>query len=448
MQPIGSFSGLASGFQWRDLVDQVMAQERARRVKPIQDRSGDQQARIGAWNAYGELVGKLAGAASSVRTGDAFETIRAAVSESPVTSRTLLAASATSAAAEGRYQVEVMATAEAEKLGSAGQTSASDALELSGTISINGISLEIEVGDSLNDIRDRINAGDASTGVRASVLRVADGDHRLILTSETTGAEGVNLQDDPDTSPLQQLGLLNAEGEKNVLVEGADAHLRIDGVDIVRSDNVFSGVIAGVTLTAEQAEVGTTLDLEVGRDDGAAEEAVRALVDAYNEIAAFVGKNPPDARSFRTSLATLRSAVFSQVGDPAETSYTRAAVAGVAFSRDGTLQIDEATLGEALASDPEGAQGLFAGLSDLIHDASRTISRSGDGVAALRVTGLETSIRSLDRRAEDAESRVEQRRDAMVRQYIAMERALDRIQAQGSWLQSQIQGLDANRPNR
>ena len=38
MDPIGSFSGLSSGFQWRDMVDQMMQLEISRKITPLQNR--------------------------------------------------------------------------------------------------------------------------------------------------------------------------------------------------------------------------------------------------------------------------------------------------------------------------------------------------------------------------------------------------------------------------
>ena len=36
--PIGTFSGIASGIQWRDMVDQIMQIESQRRLTPLTDR--------------------------------------------------------------------------------------------------------------------------------------------------------------------------------------------------------------------------------------------------------------------------------------------------------------------------------------------------------------------------------------------------------------------------
>ena len=46
--PIGSFQGLASGIQWRDLVDQIITLETARALNPITTAISQENDRIGA----------------------------------------------------------------------------------------------------------------------------------------------------------------------------------------------------------------------------------------------------------------------------------------------------------------------------------------------------------------------------------------------------------------
>ena len=47
--PIGSFQGLASGIQWRDLVDQIINVETARALNPVSSAIGAEQKRIEGW---------------------------------------------------------------------------------------------------------------------------------------------------------------------------------------------------------------------------------------------------------------------------------------------------------------------------------------------------------------------------------------------------------------
>ena len=57
--PIASFSGLASGVQWRDIVDQLLEVERSRTVAPIERQIEARNKQKEAWNNFKGLVEKL-----------------------------------------------------------------------------------------------------------------------------------------------------------------------------------------------------------------------------------------------------------------------------------------------------------------------------------------------------------------------------------------------------
>ena len=80
MDPIASFSGLSSGIQWQDMIDQIMKLEASRTVDPIANRVSTQRARIDAWKTYEGLVSKLRSASISLRDGSSFGIYKTAAS--------------------------------------------------------------------------------------------------------------------------------------------------------------------------------------------------------------------------------------------------------------------------------------------------------------------------------------------------------------------------------
>ena len=69
--PVGSFSGLASGIQWRDMVDQIMQLEESRRLSPVQTQLSGLESRQKAWSTYSGLVTRLNQSALKLRDGAA-----------------------------------------------------------------------------------------------------------------------------------------------------------------------------------------------------------------------------------------------------------------------------------------------------------------------------------------------------------------------------------------
>jgi flagellar capping protein FliD len=132
---------------------------------------------------------------------------------------------ATDTAVPGSYQVEVLGVARTEKAGmNAGVADAAQPLGHEGTFYVNEKAVTVEAGDSLNDIRDRINAanqGDGRSGVTATIITPQEGQSRLMLTADTTGWNGIELRDGDD-GVLQQLGILDAAAARtdNLTADG------------------------------------------------------------------------------------------------------------------------------------------------------------------------------------------------------------------------------------
>ena len=82
MDPIASFSGLASGIQWRDMVDQLMKIETSRRLAPVTNRISSTRGAEDAWSEYQRLVQKLQDASEAFADGSAFGMFRTSARES------------------------------------------------------------------------------------------------------------------------------------------------------------------------------------------------------------------------------------------------------------------------------------------------------------------------------------------------------------------------------
>ncbi|HSW28475.1 MAG TPA: flagellar filament capping protein FliD [Longimicrobiales bacterium] len=191
--PIASFSGLASGIQWRDLVDQIVQVERRRAVL-VEAQVTKVQTRSAAWLTVQQKLGAVQAAVEGLADGSRFDVYATAIAGSG------LRASASADASPGSYAVEVLSLAAAEKLGSDVVASSSEALGVSGQFWINGTGITVDAGDSLSEVAYAMNAantGAAATRVTASVVG-SGGGHQLVLTSQRTGAAGIDLVDGPD----------------------------------------------------------------------------------------------------------------------------------------------------------------------------------------------------------------------------------------------------------
>lgn len=205
-----SISGIASGIQWADIIDDLMAVER-RPVDRLEAQIEQQQVKTDAWDAVRTLLQSVHTATQSFTstTSSALQAFSVSLSGFPAGSGSPVQATAGSTASPGTHTVRVLARAEAEMVGGALQASRSDPLGLTGELLVNGRAVLVEATDSLDDVAGKINAvnaGSTRSGVAATVAGV-DGQYRLLLAATQTGEDGVRLAD-PD-GILQSLGLVD-----------------------------------------------------------------------------------------------------------------------------------------------------------------------------------------------------------------------------------------------
>ena len=199
---VGSVSGLASGIQWADMIDQIMTAESTRQLTPVSDKVTAAQTTSRCVERLSHHVAVVPRRVQSARRRHRVRQVHRHRGRQPIERSFVVDVTAGSGAAPGSYQMEVLSTASAEKLGSSSIADVNAPLNLSGSFVVGGRQVTVAAGDSLSAIRDKINA--ANTGanashVSASILTVSSGVNRLILTTKPTGSSGIELTENGGT---------------------------------------------------------------------------------------------------------------------------------------------------------------------------------------------------------------------------------------------------------
>jgi len=197
------FTGLASNIDTDSIVTKLMQIEQTA-VSRLQKQQSQIQTRQNALSALKARLSSLSSAASALNSSSAFDTVSANSSDTSVATVT-----ASAGALAGNYKLTVSKLAQSHKVGSAAQTSATQALGLSaGTIVINGKGVSITESDSLTAIATKINS--ANAGVTASIIDGGSGSAYLTLTSNTSGAAGrIQISDLSGSIARTGLGLIS-----------------------------------------------------------------------------------------------------------------------------------------------------------------------------------------------------------------------------------------------
>ncbi len=443
-------SGLASGIDWKNMVDQLISVEH-RRVDLITNKQTSEQAKLTEWQSLNTKLLALKTAAGNLKDPDAFNVYTALMTtdSSTVPAADLLAVTTSTSAAGGSYSLKINNVAVANKLSSGTFSSTSTELGagFAGDLLLNGVTLTVAATDTLATLRDKFNSanvGATPTGVTASIISYSATDNRLILASDTTGAAGITLVNGGAPDIVTALGI-------SQLVAGADASLTVEGVAVTRTTNVIDDVLSGVTLDLLKADPARTISLTVGRDTDAIMAKLNAFVTSYNSVSAYIQTQTSyDSTKNTTSgilfgdgtLASVKSDLTSLLTQPVAgvaADYATLGLVGISVDRYGQLTVDETKVTGYLKTNFNDLSQLSAGVGELFDQALFNITDTFEGYATFKQQSLQTKISGYGTQIDEMEARLERKRETLTNQYVAMETALQKIQSQSAWLTAQTQ---------
>lgn len=385
--------GIGSGIDIASLVSQLVAAERAPVESRLNRNEMEVQTRLSAYGSLKSVLGTFREKVAALTDIDAFAEMKASSSDAEA-----VGISAAAGAPVGSFDISVSNLAQAQSVASRPFDSTTAAVG-SGTLSFRFGAVTVEDvsgavtgftqnaerpvatvaipadATSLEAVRDAVN--EADIGVRASIIDDGSGE-RLVFDAEDSGAANgfiVEVADDDgndtDAAGLSQLAFNQDAASLERTRAGEDAAFTVNGLDIVRTSNEISDAIEGVTLDLKQ-ETESPVDIEITRDTGAVRGKIEDFVDAYNEyrkqIDALTGYNPETQqggalqgsaviRSLNNNIRQLTTRVVDVLDGRAVRSL---ADLGILSTREGSLEIDDAKLDEALEKHFDEVGALFA----------------------------------------------------------------------------------------
>lgn len=330
--------------------------------------------------------------------------------------------------------------------------------------------VEFDPDDTLTDIAKKIN--EAGVAFTAAILNDGAGStpYRLSISGRDPGTAGRFVLDTGDFD----LGL-------TTLDEGHDARVFFGSSDparavlIANSSNTLDGVITGVTInlkstSADPVELGITTDTE------AIEAEVDAFVAAYNDVLDRIDNytyydTETEQRGVLLGDGTalnLRQALIGmsrRQNDGFTEAYNNLASVGITIGEGARLTFDREQFRAALEDDPQAVEALFTtrdidpngsqeeladgitannpnadtafsalGVITQIEEFANDYINSIDGVLTSRSKSITNQITLQENRIEAYDAQLENQRQILSQQFLAMEQAIAAIQTQSSSL--------------
>lgn len=303
--------GVGSGLDLESLVGQLLEAERKPKTDALDSREDNVEAEI---SGLGKLKSKLEDFQETLDNLRSDESLkgREPTINNPSEGIEPFSAKASNSALEGDYNIAVTQLASGSRIETAdaidgGFASSADTVLSAGTASLtfkidatsDSFSINLNAGDSLEDLRNAINGSENNFGVTASIIDTgtANGGAKLVFTSDTTG-EGNDLVivNDNDNAELDRVATTDsAEGALYLVpvTSAQNAKATIDGIDVESQTNKFENVIENVSFeTSELSELDIdgitfkTSKLSIGFDKEAVEETIREFVTNFNALQA------------------------------------------------------------------------------------------------------------------------------------------------------------------
>jgi flagellar hook-associated protein 2 len=377
-------TGTISGLDTDSLIEAAVAQKTAR-ADTLDAKVTTNTTKISAYQSLQSLLTDITDSLSSLKSvaysslstsGNAFDEKSAYLTASDGSDATdVIAVSADDDAVAASYEVTVTQLAKAMKVASTAQD-ASAALGVSGdfTIGVEGgtsATIAITSDMTLTGLAAAINAQSGTTGVNATLLKVDDGDYRLVLSASDTD---VDIQVTDTSGAAQAIGLTDSDGAfANVLQSAQPAIVTIDGLEVTSSSNQLTDTIPGLSISLLQATTGQTITLDIEPNYEDVKTAVTDFITAYNALRDFIDTNQTvgsdgtvadDAVLFADSIlrgvTKQLSSVLSTSPTSADDTVGNLAALGITLNADNQLELsDETTLDNLLLENLDSLQDFF-----------------------------------------------------------------------------------------
>jgi flagellar hook-associated protein 2 len=364
MASLATVNGLATGIDFKQVVDQIMAIENSR-LNYLRRSIAEQESKKSGWEEVRGLLEAIDSTNQGLDSGEALDQFAVEVAGEYADH---LSVSASSDAVEGRHSVRVLQVAERAARSSAEFDSRSDALGMTGQIVFRDTVLDVDASDSLLAIASSINQANTGTdaiGVSAAVVG-SSGSYRLILSADETGAAGLSFADVDGV--MQSLGLVGGDDELKHRTGGGFA------TDQFTSDTQAVGTLLGFSSGAPADTVSFADGITVSLD--LATQSLSDIRDAINAAASVAG-----SATFATTSEVEAGVFRLEITGAAEAADSGGVLTALGVVQANASSVAQVVTGGVLTSDSLGTPATAStALADLFNGGSTAGVAIGDTI--------------------------------------------------------------------
>lgn len=475
--------GAASGLDLESLVTQLVTVERNTKETRLDATKKELDSSLSGFGKLKSALTKFKDTLTAL--GDDKLRARTTSIKQPTDTKTYLEATSSSTAAPGNFDIKVKSLATGSRIESADNAYSSSSAVVSTTagkltFTADGKTFDVNVkaNMTLDEFRKAVNNASGNFGVSANIINAGSGvGTKLVLTSSITG-DGNELKITGDSAALDSLTTQAfgssdpVSGGLDVAVEAGDAEVVIDGISVFSKNNTFKNAIQDTELTVSAVTPdGNNATLTIETDKKAAEEKIKAFMDAYNSLLTEVntltknrtlgedGKTvlseggalsgDPMVRSIMSQVTKTLGSAFSSGGAELNNLYAL----GITFNDQGKMEISSTRLygadsgrerfDDALENNYDKIADLFGATGGITKEMDKIISQftDRDGLLVNKETSLKDQLKKNTKDREAFERYIVSYEETLRQRYGALDSTLGQLQSTSSYLVQQLANL-------
>ncbi|MBF0230548.1 MAG: flagellar filament capping protein FliD [Desulfamplus sp.] len=229
-----------------------------------------------------------------------------------------------------------------------------------------------------------------------------------------------------------------------------NARFTVDGIDYQRqSNNGITDVVSGISLDLKDSGQSS---FKVDSDFEKIQKNLEEIISTFNTLTTDMSsKGKYDINTGKKGILFGESAVLRidddlkrVLGQQIDTggSITSLYDLGLETKEDGTLSINTKTLQSAFSSNAEDVIKFFTGdsekgvdgLGDILYDKMSTYTNA-NGLMTTEIETAQTRINKMDTEIQEDTKRLDQRYEALTKQFVKLDSYMSQMKSQGSFLE-------------
>ena len=458
-------AGAGSGIDLESVISASVAAKKTQLQQPITTKKTNTQITLTGVGQLKSAISTFDTTLAKLSTPGAFN--KRAINITQDTDDPILKISSNTDASNGQYNVTVNKLATTSKIEGTFASSTSSLITEDGTLTFsagdgNEFTVDVKKGDTLQQIRKRINNASDNFGLTANIVNTSDGKAKLVIDSGVTGA-GNDLKISGSTTELK---MFEADTSSATAVSGSsmsrtqqstDAEIDVDGNILTSDTNTFKDKVQGLDITvlrvSDKDSDGNLKSnkVDITTDKSAIKTLVQEFVTAYNTLidkstelgkrntivggesqddgGALAGDSMP--RSIRTLMANTVMEPNSEM-----TGINSIFQVGIKMDNDGKLSVDSDKFDDALDDNYEQVVALFSGengVAGKLQTSLKEYTKTG-GLISQRQDQLNSDLRDLSSREATAADQLEKDEANLRAQYGSLDTLLAQMQSSASYL--------------